>query len=356
MLDPLYHGVAWAIVHIHSGLAPIMSEGPAWALAIVLLTMAMRLVLFPLFVKQIKTQRQMQVLQPKIKELQAKYKNDRERLNTELMGLYKEHGANPLSGCLPILVQIPIFIALFHVLNAIKPHVSGATVTYPKNVVGFPEHLIESAANAKIFGVPIAAAFNSSPDILSALNANATTVKVLTTSMIVLMGLSTFITQRQMLARTGATQGGAATQQKVLLYVLPFTFAIFGFRFPLGVLLYWLTTNLWSMAQQFFVIRRMNPATAGSGTAAVAPPVRQDPRRAKQQPALAPDAGAGDEAATDTKDATNTKDTVAQGGQRPGQSAKRDTGGGTTPGRTAPVGGRRPAQPRSKRRKGRGRR
>ena len=350
MLDPLYHGVAWAIVHIHSGLAPIMSEGPAWALAIVLLTMAMRLVLFPLFVKQIKTQRQMQVLQPKIKELQAKHKNDRERLNTELMGLYKEHGANPLSGCLPILVQIPIFIALFHVLNAIKPHVSGGTVTYPKNVVGFPEHLIESAANAKIFGVPIAAAFNSSPDILSALNANATTVKVLTTSMIVLMGLSTFITQRQMLTRTGATQGGAATQQKVLLYVLPFTFAIFGFRFPLGVLLYWLTTNLWSMAQQFFVIRRMNPATAGPSTSAVTPPVRQDPRRAKQPPALAPDQGAGDDAATDGKEA-------GPAAEQSGQGSKRDTGGGTAkPGRAAPVGGRRPSQPRSKRRKGRGRR
>jgi YidC/Oxa1 family membrane protein insertase len=339
VLDPLYHGVAWAIVHIHSGLTPIMSEGPAWALAIVLLTMAMRLVLFPLFVKQIKTQRQMQVLQPKIKELQAKHKGDRERLNTEMMALYKEHGANPLSGCLPILVQIPIFIALFHVLNAIKPKIVQGVPHYPTNVIGFPQHLIESAAQAKIFGVPIAAAFNSNPDVLHALHASQTSVKVLTTLMIVLMGVSTFFTQRQLMARTGAT-GSAATQQKVLLYILPFTFAIFGFRFPLGVLLYWLTSNFWSMAQQFFVIRRMPPAMAGAGASGPPPPkpVRQKPSPTVS-PALAPPPP------TDESPDANGK----AGDGRPAAP-------GGSPGRAAPVGARRPSQPRSKKRKGRGRR
>jgi len=346
VLDPLYHGVAWAIVHIHSGLSPIMSEGPAWALSIVLLTMAMRLVLFPLFVKQIKTQRQMQVLQPKIKELQAKHKGDRERLNTEMMALYKEHGANPLSGCLPILVQIPIFIALFHVLNAIKPHVTNGVVTYPKNVIGFPQHLIEGAAQAKIFGVPIAAAFNSNPDVLHALHASQTSVKVLTTAMIVLMGASTFFTQRQLMARTGAT-GSAATQQKVLLYILPFTFAIFGFRFPLGVLLYWLTSNMWSMAQQFFVIRRMPPAMSGAGAPAPAPKaVRQKPSPAAS-PGLAPAKPPGPAKSPAVDDAPD--------GDGKGAAAPSGTPSGS-PGRAAPVGARRPSQPRSKRRKGRGRR
>ncbi len=287
MLDPLYHGVAWAIVHIHAGLQPIMTDDAAWALSIVLLTVAMRLVLFPLFVKQIKTQRAMQVLQPKVKELQAKYKNDREKLNTELMALYREHGANPLSGCLPLLLQIPIFIALFHVLRAIKPDKAG---TFPTDVIGFPQHLIADAANAKIFGVPIAAAFNSDPTTLDHLHASATSVKVLTASMIVLMGLTTFFTQRQMMARTGPAEGAAATQQKVLLYVLPFTFAIFGFQFPLGVLLYWLTTNVWSMGQQFFIIRRMPPpAAAGARAGGGADPGRGRP---SGPAAKGPDSGA----------------------------------------------------------------
>lgn len=280
MLDPLYRAVAWIVVNIHAGLAPVFgaASGASWALSIVLLTVAMRLVLFPLFVKQIKTQRAMQVLAPKVKELQGKYRHDRERLNTELMALYREQGANPLTGCLPLLLQIPVFIALFGVLNKIKPTVgAGGVAVYPTDVPGFPEQLIESAAKAKIFGVPIAAAFNSGSDVLNALNANATSVKVLTTTLIVLMGVTTFFTQRQLMARTGAVEGAQATQQKIMLYVLPFTFGIFGFRFPLGVLLYWLTTNVWSMGQQFFVIRRMGPGPAAGGSPPTKPSAGQRP-------------------------------------------------------------------------------
>ena len=122
-LDPLFGAVAFVLVHIHSALAPIFgaNSGASWALAIVLLTVGMRLCLFPLFVKQIRNQRAMQTIQPQMKELQTKYKNDKEKLNQEMMALWKESGANPLSGCLPLLLQIPIFIALFHTLRQIKP-------------------------------------------------------------------------------------------------------------------------------------------------------------------------------------------------------------------------------------------
>ena len=128
-LDPLYNAVAWLLVAYPLGLlAPIFgtNSGASWALAIVLLTVGMRLVLFPVFVKQIRNQRAMQTVQPKMKELQAKYKNDKEKLNQEMMALWKEAGANPLSGCLPLLLQIPIFISLFHTLRQIKPQ-SGCT-------------------------------------------------------------------------------------------------------------------------------------------------------------------------------------------------------------------------------------
>jgi YidC/Oxa1 family membrane protein insertase len=300
VLNPLYHAVAWLVVHIHAGLAPIFGSrsGLSWSLAIVLLTMAMRLLLFPLFVKQIKTQRSMQVLQPKIKELQQKYKGDRERLNTELMALYKEHGANPLSGCLPLLLQIPVFFALFHTLNSIQPKLRNGQYVFPKNVEGFPQHLIEEAAHAKIFGAPVAAAFNSKPDLLRFLSADPTSVKVVAVILVVLMGVTTFITQRQLMARTAASGEPSqfAQQQKILLYVLPFTFFIFGFRFPLGVLIYWLTTNVWSMAQQHVVISRMNPpgapAAAAAGTPAT-PPAGPPPgaRPVAPSPGTTPSAG-----------------------------------------------------------------
>lgn len=275
-LNPLYQAVAFLIVHIHSGLAPVFgaNSGASWALSIVFLTIAMRLVLFPVFVKQIRNQRAMQTLQPKMKELQAKYKNDKEKLNQEMMALWKEHGANPLSGCLPLLLQIPIFISLFHTLREIKPTLCSDPTKAAcfKAVPGFSAHLLASAAQAKIFGVPISASFTSSTAFLHDLGGSQTSTRILCLLLTVLMGATTFITQRQLMARSGpAGDSQMAQQQKILLYVFPLVFLFYGFKFPIGVLLYWLTTNVWSMAQQRVVIKRMEPAAAGP-TIAVAGP------------------------------------------------------------------------------------
>jgi YidC/Oxa1 family membrane protein insertase len=297
-VKPFYEAIAWLVVHIHSAItAPIFgsNNGWAWALSIVLLTVAMRLLLFPLFVKQIRNQRAMQLLQPKMKELQAKYKNDKEKLNQEMMALWKEHGANPFSGCLPLLLQIPVFFALFRVLNSIKPMsgiAPGTDCRLRENVAqcfeghyGISRDLVQSAASSKIFGVPISAAFDSSRDALHLVGGSPTSTKVLTVLLIVAMGLSTFFTQKQLMARNKASgqDNPLAQQQKILLYVLPLTFAIFGYRFPMGVLLYWLTTNVWSMGQQAIVIRRMDaaaaPAGAGGTTGPAGPPPGAKPNR-----------------------------------------------------------------------------
>jgi YidC/Oxa1 family membrane protein insertase len=301
-VKPFYDAIAWLVVHIHSALLePILhNSGWAWALSIVLLTVLMRLLLFPLFVKQTRNMRAMQVLQPKMKELQAKYKNDKERLNQEMMALWKEHGANPLAGCLPLILQIPVFIALFRVLNSIKPEsncTSLAAAGCFKSHNGISATDVAHFAQAKIFGVPVSAAFNSSKHTLTLLHASATSTKILCVVLIVLMGASTFWTQRQLMARNKASGTGTdqmAQQQKVMLYILPLTFAIFGYRFPLGVLLYWLTTNLWSMGQQHFVIARMDakasaaatppPATGTTGPAPGARPVRPQPSPAEGPP------------------------------------------------------------------------
>ncbi len=261
MFDVLAAPVALVLRTIHSGLSTflISGSGPAWGLSIVLLTITVRLVLFPLFVKQIKSQRRMQEIAPKVKELQKLHKGDRETLNTEMMKLYKDHGANPISGCLPLVLQLPVFFALFSVIREFKP---GARPKY-----GMTAQLLEEGGRAKIFGAPISAAFNSPQSLLEELGGGQLTVRIVAFIMVVLMGASTFYTQKQMMARAGTvTDPQQIMVQKIMLYVLPFSFCISGVFFPVGVLLYWLTTNLWSMGQQAWVIKRMPPVQPG-GTA-----------------------------------------------------------------------------------------
>jgi YidC/Oxa1 family membrane protein insertase len=340
-LNPLYHAVAVCLVGIHSGLSHIFgaNSGAAWALSIVLLTVAMRLILFPVFVKQIKNQRAMQTLQPKMKELQAKHKNDKEKLNQEMMALWKENGANPLSGCLPLLLQIPIFISLFHTLREIKPSSSTCNThlaTCFKGVPGFSQNEIFSAAHAKIFGVPISASFRTGSDLLHALGGSEGSTRALALILTVLMGATTFITQRQLMAQNNASGNSQmAQQQKIILYVFPLMFLFYGFAFPIGVLLYWLTTNVWSMAQQRVVIKRMEPAPAGAIVAPAGPAPGAKPKPAPgAKPNQAP-------RAVDPK----PKSTSANG------ELTLPPGGAISPSGPRPNNARRPNNNRSKNRK-----
>ena len=258
VIDVIGTPVAQVLKGIHSGLSTVLdpASGWAWGLSIVLLTVFVRLLLFPLFVKQIKSQRRMQELAPKIKELQRIHKGDRETLNTEMMKLYKDNNANPISGCLPLLLQLPVFFALFSVIREFKPQSDGRPAAAR---FGISAEDLAEGGRASIFGAPVAAALNSSADFIAQLGANPPTVRAVAVTMLVLMGATTFWTQRQMMARATTTDPTQQTVQKVLLYVLPLSFAVFGYSFPVGVLLYWLTTNVWSMGQQAYVIKRMPP-------------------------------------------------------------------------------------------------
>jgi YidC/Oxa1 family membrane protein insertase len=294
-LNPIYHAVAFLLTGIHQGLAHVFgaNSGASWALSIVLLTVGMRIVLFPVFVKQIRTQRAMQAIQPKMKELQTKYKNDKEKLNQEMMALWKEAGANPFSGCLPLLLQFPIFISLFHTLREIKPKNTSCNTSQLSCFTGHPGFSVanvKSAAHAKIFGVPISASFSTSKHILRALGGAQGSTRALALVLTVIMAATTFITQRQLMARNGpAADSQQAQTQKIILYVFPLIFLFYGFKFPIGVLLYWLTTNVWSMAQQAVVIRRMDlgptaaPAVTPAGPAPGAKP-KVPPKATPPQP------------------------------------------------------------------------
>ncbi len=272
ILGPLYTAVSWIIVQFHSFYSLIFDKnsGWAWGLSIVSLVVLIRICLIPLFVKQIKATRNMQALQPKMKAIQERYKSDKQRQSEEMMKLYKETGTNPLSSCLPILAQSPFFISLYQVLNHIA---QGKTV----GVIDKP--LLDSARHAHIFGAPLSVKFMDNASKVEALGATLTDVRVVTVIMIVLMSLSQFYTQRQLMTKNVdlTVKTPFMQQQKMLMYVFPIMFAVFGINFPVGVLVYWLTTNVWTLGQQMFVIRR-NP-TPGS----IAFTQRQERLRAKGQ-------------------------------------------------------------------------
>ncbi|MFC9089445.1 membrane protein insertase YidC [Nocardiopsis dassonvillei] len=252
MLDWLYNIVGWILVQIHSGLTYIgldTDSGWAWGLSIVLLTVLMRLLLVPLFVKQMNTQRKMQDIQPKILKLRERYKHDKERLQRESMKLYQESGTNPIMGCLPLLLQMPVFFALFSVLRS----VAEGNAQY-----NFTPELVESARAALIFEAPVAAQFNSSPEELLALGASDPIMaKVIIAIACVIMGTTTFLTMRQSMKRSVSQMpdNPMMQTQKIMMYMAPL-FGLFGLMMPVGVLVYWVTSNVWTMGQQHFLYSR----------------------------------------------------------------------------------------------------
>jgi len=224
------------------------TSGISWVLAVVGLVLVVRAALIPVFVKQIKSQRNMMLVQPELKKLQDKYKgktdrDSRERMAREQMDLYKRTGSNPLSSCLPLLLQMPIFTGLFFVLNDAGNNKSGVGLLTQEMAISFSQ--------AEIFGAKLSDTFFGS-DLIN--------VKIIAGIMIVAMTASQFITQKQIMTKNQNpdVQNSQFMQtQKILLYVLPFVFLISGVSFPLGVMTYWLVSNFWTMGQQFLVIRNM---------------------------------------------------------------------------------------------------
>ncbi len=319
ILSPLYWVVTQIIVLFHRGYSLVFDEdsGWAWGLSIVSLVVVIRIALIPLFVRQIKATRNMQALQPRMKKIQERYKNDRQRQSEEMMKLYRETGTNPLSSCLPILAQSPFFIALFQVLNHIANNDEVGVLSAEE---------VDSAREATIFGAPIAARFLDGAEKLAELDASQGTVRIVTVIMIILMSASQFYTQRQLMTKNVdlTVKTPFMNQQKMLMYIFPIMFAVFGINFPVGVLIYWLTTNVWSMGQQMYVITR-NP-TPGS----LAYKQRQERLRKKGKLQEEP-------AETETKKATEAARANRSQPKRQSKS-QRQAGGGQQPKKSAQPG------------------
>ena len=287
ILNPLYTAVSWVIITFHDLLSFTNNEDLQWSIGIISLVILIRIILIPLFVKQIKSQRALTALQPHMKAIQKKYKDDRQKQSEEMMKLYKEHKTNPLASCFPILAQAPIFFALFTVLNGISQNRAHGLLK--------GEYLV-SAQNASFFGAPLSGTFLGSSD---------SGTKLIAILLIIFMSATTFTTQRQLMVKgmpkMDSSNNMMLQQQKIMLYLFPVIFAVTGVNFPIGVLIYWSTTNLWTWGQQYYVIKR-NP-TPGS-------PAYEELQKKKA------DKGLLDEKSNDEGGTTITENPTESGGQR----------------------------------------
>ncbi|PJJ65300.1 membrane protein insertase YidC [Compostimonas suwonensis] len=302
--------VAFHWLFTNVGMDP--AAGLTWVLSIVGLVLVVRAALIPLFVRQIKNQRRMLEVAPQLKKIQDKYKGkkdqfSREAMSRETMELYKRTGTNPLSSCLPMLLQIPIFFALFSVLNDAQHGKQGVG---PLNA-----ELGKQFGDASLFGIaPLHSSFSA------AMNANPPQVAVMVIAaiMVVLMTGSQFFTQLQIVSKNMSPETKASPmfrQQRILLYILPLVFAFSGFTFPLGVMFYWLTTNIWTMVQQFIVIRRM--PTPGSDAAKA----REERLARKGKLKIEESSAAGDTIVVEEKKQTQRQQPVGK------SRAKKQSGG-----------------------------
>jgi len=304
---------------------------PSYGLAIILLTLAVRVLLLPLSIKQTRSMREMQVIQPEIKRLQKKYKGDRQKMNQEVMALYKEHGVNPLGGCAPLLLQMPVFIALFYVVrqpiqylgeSLLKTDLQSAPLAVhqflglrldcsPQQVLGGEASSVEEIAQGCTSGgiLPFI------PYLL----------------LILFMGATTYYQQRQMQASRGAGTDPQQQQMQTFMKIMPIILIVFGFGFPTGVVIYWVTTNLWTIAQQRIMLKAAPPIAATKATAAKA--------KAKEGSGPATKAPSGKTPAA--KDGSGKKRSQGTPGRPPKKS----------PAKTTPSGGGNPSPHSSKKKK-----
>ena len=335
MLDFLYIAVSWVLLRWHQlftaiGLAP--SGGLNWTLSVIFLVVTARLLLFRLFIKQVKYQRHMQEMQPKIQALREKYKTDKAEMQRQMMKLQQDQGFNPLSGCLPMFLQIPIFISLFHVLRHVSNSAkvcdtAGRGDSHLLRLYTFDKTQTCDAAKAKLFGAPLAGSLrDTAHKIVDVLGGDFTSTRIVTIILVIISAAATFLTQ-VLVSRAATTvpTGTAATVQRLMKVFIPISVVFSGVFFPLGVLLYWFTSNTWTLLQQLY-INRYHPPTpktiveVGAAGRALAPKPGQRPTRdARGRTTVVKEAGtdAGGQHDSEAPPAPQPRTSAPRPGQRP---------------------------------------
>lgn len=347
MLDFIYYPVSWILWFWHRvfGFAFGADNGLSWALSVVFLVFTLRLVLYRPFVRQVRTTRQMQELQPQIKELQKKYKNDRQKMALEMQKLQKDHGFNPLMGCLPILAQVPVFLGLFHVLRSFNrtghgfgqlgmdPYTNAHTPNYVFNVDD-----VQSFLSARIFGAPISAFITAPSEELLAFAdyggiPSRLSIAAVSIPLMVIAAIATHFNARASVARQtpeAAANPQAAIMNKLALWVFPFGVLVGGPFLPIAILLYWVSNNIWTYGQQHLVFGRMAKeeeakiAAKKEKQAQNAPKPGAKPVDTRKKPAKP--AGESEDQATESTAVANGSSPAKANG-RPKQPGQRKPGG-----------------------------
>lgn len=282
MLDIIYYPVSWILWFWHKAFGFVLGadNGFAWALSVMFLVFTLRLILYKPFVKQVRTTRQMQELQPQIKALQKKYGKDKQRMAVEMQKLQKEHGFNPIMGCLPVLAQAPVFIGLFHVLRSFNRTGTGVgqlglSVEENRQLSNYAFSVddVNSFLDARLFGAPISAMITSAQTQLEAYANPAlglgipstTTIAIVAIPLMVIAGIATHLNSRASVARQSAAAAAnpqSAIMNKLALYVFPLGVLVFGAFLPIAILLYWVSNNAWTYAQQHLVFGKIDKEEA----------------------------------------------------------------------------------------------
>lgn len=275
MLNFIYYPVSFILWVWHKAFGYLLDEasGIAWALSVVFLVFTLRALLYKPFVSQVRSMRKMQEFQPEIAKLRKKYANDRQKQAEEMQRLQKDHGVNPLGGCLPVLVQVPVFIGLFHVLREFKP---GKTENY-----FFGASEVESFNQASLFGAKLGAWVTQGEDALQAMGTSISQMLIVMIPLMIVAGVFTHITARHSVARQTAAQGDnpqTAIMNKLMLYVFPIGVVVGAPFLPLAVLLYWVANNLWTLGQQYLVYRRIDAEETSKREQAVVTQKARAPR------------------------------------------------------------------------------
>ncbi|GAA1249943.1 membrane protein insertase YidC [Pseudonocardia aurantiaca] len=325
MLNFIYYPVSFILWVWHEVFGFLLGpdNGLAWALSVMFLVFTLRALLYKPFVSQVRSMRKMQEFQPEIAKLRKKYGNDRQKQAEEMQRLQKEHGVNPLGGCLPVLVQVPVFIGLFHVLREFNPILTNGAPRTENYFFGQTD--VQSFNNSHLFGAKLGSWVTQGEAVLNAAGTSIASMLIVMIPLMIAAGIFTHITARHSVARQTAAQAEnpqTAIMNKLMLYVFPIGVVVGAPFLPLAVLLYWVSNNLWTLGQQYVVYRRIDAeeaakkeqTTATRQSLAPRPgqkPVRPEPT-AEEPKAKRPGAkpvtrkpGAGNAAASSSKAATN---------------------------------------------------
>lgn len=322
MLNFIYYPVSAILWFWHKAFGYLLGpdNGFAWALAVVFLVFTLRAVLFKPFISQVRSMRKMQEFAPEIQKLKKKYGDDRQKMAAEMQKLQSEHGVNPLGGCLPVLVQIPVFIGLFHVLRSFnRPFLNADQNRLIGNYV-FSAVDVRSFLDAHLFGVPLSAFITEPAELLARYgDISRWQIAIVAIPLTIVAGILTHLTAKHSVERQNPAQVAAnpqaAIMNKLMVYLFPLGVVAGGPFFPLAILLYWLSNNLWTLGQQRLVYQRIDAEDAEKKEAAIvqrqslAPRPGQKPIRSKRDSAGPTDAPPADGSAGSDREKPETERT-----------------------------------------------